>query len=297
MMMEIIKILYAPDGAAGGGGTGGEGGQAAAGPTGEAQAPAEAQAPNEEQVAADPKARAQAYREMTRGEYKDLYDADVQRIVQQRLRSAKGAEESLGKVQGALDLLKKTYGTDDLDALNKAIMDDSRYYEDEAMKRGMDVDTYKALRQKDALIEQYRREQEEKAERDRQTRQVMQWRQEEAKLKETFPDFDLEAEMDASNGELFQMLNRGVSLEHAYLAMHMDDIVGNSMQAAMQRGQQKTLEAVRANGLRPRENGNGEGPASKTPVDLSKLTPQKMRDIERRLMRGETITADSFRTL
>lgn len=293
-MMEIIKVFYMPDGAAGGGGTGGEGGQAAAGPTGEAGA--QAQMPNEGQVAADPKARAQAYKEFTRGEYKDLYDADVQRIVQQRLRGAKGAEESLGKIQGALDLLKKTYGTDDLEKLNQAITDDSRYYEDEAMKRGMDVETYKALRQKDQLIEQYRQQQEAEAERQRQSQQVWRWRQEEAQLKQTFPDFDLEAEMDASGGELFQMLNRGVSLEHAYLALHMDDIVGNTVQAAMMRGQQKTLEAVRANGLRPAENGAGDARAGKADIDLSKLTAKQMRDIEKRLMHGETITADSFRT-
>jgi len=293
-MMEIIKVFYMPDGAAGGGGTGGEGGQAAAGPTGEAGA--QAQMPNEGQVAADPKARAQAYKEFTRGEYKDLYDADVQRIVQQRLRGAKGAEESLGKIQGALELLKKTYGTDDLEKLNQAITDDSRYYEDEAMKRGMDVETYKALKQKDQLIEQYRQQQEAEAERQRQSQQVWRWRQEEAQLKQTFPDFDLEAEMDASNGELFQMLSRGVSLEHAYLALHMDDIVGNTVQAAMMRGQQKTLEAVRANGLRPAENGAGDARAGKADIDLSKLTAKQMRDIEKRLMHGETITADSFRT-
>ena len=292
-MMEIIKILYAPDGAAGGGGSGGEGGQAAAGPTGEAGAQAQA---NEGQVAADPRARAQAYKDFTRGEYKDLYDADVQRIVTQRLRSAKGAEESLGKIQGSLDLLKKTYGTDDLDRLNEAIMNDSRYYEDEAMKRGMDVETYKALQQKDALIEQYRQQQEAEAERQRQTQQVYRWRQEEQQLKQTFPEFDLETEMENSNGELFQMLNRGVSLEHAYLALHMDDIVGNTVQAAMMRGQQKTLEAVRANGLRPAENGAGDARAGKAEIDLSKLTSKQMRDIEKRLMRGETITAASFRT-
>ena len=102
--------------------------------------------------------------------------------------------------------------------------------------------------------------------------------------------------VENSNGELFQMLNRGVSLEHAYLALHMDDIVGNSMQAAMMRGQQKTLEAVRANGLRPAENGAGDARAGKGEIDLSKLTSKQMRDIEKRLMRGETITAASFRT-
>jgi len=289
------KVLRYPDGAAGGGTTGGDAGQAAAGQTGEAQ-PQEAEAQNEDQAAADPRARAQEYRDFTRGKYKDLYDADVQRIVQQRLRSAKGAEETLGKMQGAIDLLKSVYHTDDPEALSKAIMDDSRYYEDEAMKRGMDVDTYKALSQKDRQLETMKRQQQEARERAEQTQQVMQWRQEEAQLKQTFPDFDLESEIEASKGELFQMLRRGVSLEHAYLALHMDDIVGNTVQNAMQRGAQKTLESVRANGLRPAENGNGTGKGRAANVDLSKLTPAQMRDIERRLMRGETITAQSFAT-
>lgn len=294
---DYLRVFRMPDGAAGGGSAGGESGQAAAGQTGEAQAPAEAQATNtQEQAAADPKARAQAYREMTRGEYKDLYDADVQRIVQQRLRSAKGAEESLGKIQTGIDLLKKAYGTEDLDALNKAIMDDGRFYEQEAMKRGMDVETFKQLTQKDVQLEAMKRAQAEAREREEQARQVMAWRAQETELKKTFPDFDLETEIDASGGELFQMLRRGVSLEHAYLALHMDDIVGSTVQSAMQRGAQKTLESVRANGLRPAENGNGDGPGVKQAVDLSKLTPQQMRDIERRLMRGEVITSDSFRT-
>ncbi len=294
-MIRWNRHFRMPDGAAGGGSTGGEAGQAAAVQTGEAQAQAAQATNNQEQAAADPKERARAYREMTRGEYKDLYDADVQRIVQQRLRSAKGAEESLGKLETGLSLLKRTYGTDDLEALNKAIMDDTRFYEDEAMKRGMDVDTYKALTQKDAQLEQMRRMEAERQEREERTRKVMAWRQEEQALKQTFPEFDLETEIEQSGGELFQMLDRGVSLEHAYLALHMDDIVGNTVTAAMQRGAQKTLEAVRANGLRPSENGNGDAAGSHAAVDLSKLTPQQMRDIEKRLMRGEIITADSFR--
>lgn len=289
-MMEIIRVFRYPDGAAGGGDAGGNAGQAAAGQTGEAQATAPQEGPD----AADPKARAEAYRNFTRGEYKDLYDADVQRIVQQRLRSAKGAEENLGKLQDALTTLGTYYGTTDPEALNKAIMDDSRYYEDEAMKRGMDVDTYKALHQKDMQLETMRRQQEEARERAEQTRQVMEWRQQEAELKKTFPDFDLEREIDASGGELFQMLRRGVKLEHAYLALHMDDIVGNTVQSAMQRGAQKTLESVRANGLRPSENGNGDGKGRAAAIDLSKLTKAQMADVERRLMRGETITAADF---
>lgn len=292
MINDIIKVWFAPDGA-GGAGTGGEGGQAAAAQTGEAAA-VEQQPTEGEPAAADPKERAKAYRDLIRGEYKDLYDADMQRIVTQRLRGSKGAEESLKKLESSIDMLKGFYGTDDLDQLNKAITDDTRFYEDEAMKRGMDAETYKALKQKDEALERFRRQQEEAREREENTRMVLQWREEERRLQQTFPDFDLETEMEASGGELFQMLQRGVSLEHAYLALHMDDIVGNSVQQAMQYGSNKTLETIRARGLRPAENGNRGSQAVPRTVDVSKITRDQMRDIEKRLMRGETITAGSF---
>lgn len=295
MLNTWKKAFYAPDGAGAGAAGGGEGtggmGQAAAAQTGEA-APNQGQ---QGQAAADQQqARNKAWREMTRGEYKDLYDQDVQKIVQQRLRSAKGAEESMGKLESALSVLKKAYGTEDLEALGKAITDDDRFYEDEAMQRGMDVQTLKQLRQKDEAIARFQAQQQAEREREEQTRQVMGWRQEEAKLKQTFPDFDLEAEIDASNGELFQMLKRGISLEHAYLALHMDDIVGSSLQGAMQRGAQLTLDSVRANGMRPSENGAGQAPGVKASFDPNKLTKAQMRDIENRLMRGEIITADKI---
>ncbi|MBR4457586.1 MAG: hypothetical protein IKS31_01370 [Clostridia bacterium] len=292
MIRDILKVWYSPDGA-GGAGTGGEAGQAAAAQTGEAAA-LEQQPQETEPAAADPKERAKAYRDMIRGEYKDLYDADMQRIVTQRLRGAKEAESSLKKLEGSIDLLKSVYGTDDLDALNRAITDDVRFYEDEAMKRGMDAETYKALRQKDEAIERFRREQQEAKEREEQTRMVMQWRQEEKQLQQTFPDFDLEAEMEASGGELFQMLQRGVSLEHAYLALHMDDIVAGSMQQAMQRGSAKTLETIRSRGMRPSENANTNAQTVPRKVDVSKITRDQMREIEKRLMRGENITVSNF---
>lgn len=300
-MFDLTKHVFrSPDGGAGAGAGGGEGGagvtggQDAAVQTGEAAAAQPQQAAQRSQDAADQKARTKAYREMIRGEYRDLYNADVQRIVQDRLKSAKGAEESMAQLEPALKLLQQTYGTENLEELAKAIQADDRYYEDGAMQRGMDVETYKALRQRDMAIERYEAEKAAERERAEQTAMVMQWRAEEAKLKETFPDFDLETEMDLSGGELFNLLKRGVSLEHAYLALHMDDIVGNTVQGAMQRGAQSALQSIRANGMRPGENGNGDAPGVQRTYDLSKLTKEKMRELERRAARGEEITPDKF---
>ena len=100
--------------------------------------------------------------------------------------------------------------------------------------------------------------------------------------------------MEASGGELYHMLQRGVSLEHAYLALHMDEIVGSSMQQAMQRGSAKTLETIRARGLRPSENGNSNTQVAPRKVDVSNITRDQMRDIEKRLMRGEEISISNF---
>lgn len=291
MIDNIIKVWYSPDGA-GGAGTGGEG-QAAAAETGEGAALE--QQPNEgEQAAADPKERVKAFRNLIRGEYKDLYDAEVSRIVTQRLKGAKGAEERLNKLEPGLSRLKRYYGVEDDEKLSSTINDDDHFYENEAIKRGLDVETYKALEQKDDALKRIMRQQEEAREREENTRMVLQWRQEEQELQKTFPDFDLETEMETSNGELFQMLQRGVSLEHAYLALHMDDIVGNGFQQAAQWGSNKTLETIRARGMRPNENGNGSQTAVPRTVDVSKISRDQMKDIERRLMRGETITASSF---
>ena len=203
----------------------------------------------------------------------------------------------MGGVQPALKVLEKAYGTEDLDALAQAIQNDDHYYEDEAMKRGMDVETYKALQQKDAQLEAYREQQEALRVQQEQAQQVMQWRQEEAKLKETFPDFDLDAEIEQSTGELFEMLRRGIPLQHAFQVLHFDEIVGGSLAEAYQRGAKRTQESIRANGMRPQENGAGVNPGQKAKVDVNRLSKAQVAEIERRVARGETITPEMFESI
>ena len=297
------RCLSAGDGGASGGEAGVNGQDAAAegvndAPTGE---PEDAQGEQDASAAESQKDRAARFAELLKGEFRDDLNAwsneRVEKAVKGRLKNAKAAEENLAKLQPALKVLAQNYGTDDLEALAQAITNDDHYYEEEAMKRGMDVETWKALQQKDAQIQAYREQQEALRVQQEQAQQVMQWRAEEAKLKETYPEFDLDAEIEASNGELFEMLRRGISLEHAFQVLHFDDVVGGSLMSAYQRGAKRTQDSIRANGMRPQENGAGTNPGKKAKVDVNSLTKEQVREIERRVARGETITPDMFASI
>ena len=300
--------LLNPDGGAGAGasaggeGAGGASGQDAATGAGD-QAAADrngrgaeknAQGDKPGQTVPDKKERKAAFEKLIREDYADLFQEKTKSIIQKRMEGANAAKEQLGKLEPALKLLKQKYGTDDLDALAAAISNDDQYYEAEAAKRGMPVEMYKEVARRDETIARYQEQQREAEEQRERAQQVMAWRQQEAELKEIFPDFDLETEMELSGGELFQMLKNGVSLKTAYQALHMDGIMEGTIAGAVKRTAQRTVETIRANGMRPTENGAGKEPGKHVAADLSKLTPQKMRELERRAARGELITPDKI---
>ena len=183
-----------------------------------------------------------------------------------------------------LRLMQQRYGVQNVEDLARAVMNDNAYYEDEASRHGMDVETFKQL-EMTRMENQRLREQQEASERDRQTaRKMLGWRQAEAELKKVFPDFSLDAEIESSNGEMFRLLESGVPMDHAYKVLHMDELMQGTLAGAVQRTQQRTLETIAARGMRPA--------AGK--FDISKLSRAKMEELERRSARGERITPEKM---
>lgn len=190
--------------------------------------------------------------------------------------------------------VQQRYGVQNVEDLARAVMNDNAYYEDEASRHGMDVETFKQL-EMTRMENQRLREQQEASERDRQTAQKMLgWRQAEAELKKVFPDFSLDAEIESSNGEMFRLLESGVPMDHAYKVLHMDELMQGTLAGAVQRTQQRTLETIAARGMRPAENGVGMSAERAGKFDISKLSRAKMEELERRSARGERITPEKM---
>lgn len=254
--------------------------------TGAAEAPrADAQQADAGPVVED---REQTFRDMIKGEYKDLYDAEVQKIVKNRLKGMGDLQKQVSDQQEIIDRMNAKYGTSDLKALGEAIDHDESLWEQAADAAGMTTEQYIQFQNLERQNNQLMRAEEERVRREKTQKQVNAWLQESATLKEQFPEFDLETEM---GNERFQaMLRSGVPVDQAYKVMHFDELQNRTAQAVAQTTEQAVTANIKAKGSRPTENGLQSQSAFSTHTDVSKLTKQDRADIARRASRGEFIT-------
>lgn len=230
-----------------------------------------------------------AFRDLVRGEYKDVYDEEMQKIIKRRLKDEKGLKDQVGQMQPIIDLLAQKYqiGDNDLERLAQAIEDDDVYWSDAAEEAGMTVEQYKQFqklqRENAQLIEQERvRRGQEVA-----NRQMQVWYQQAEAMKATYPSFDLAEE--AQNPQFRSLLNAGVPVQHAYEVIHMDAIKAAERQMTARATEQQITANVRARGARPTENGTASQGGFTIKSDPSKWSRKDRAEVVRKVQRGEKV--------
>lgn len=234
--------------------------------------------------------RRKAFRDLVRGEYKDLYDEEVQKIVKRRVKDENGLKDQVSQMKPIIDLLAQKYqiGDNDLSKLAQAIESDDVYWSEAAEEAGMTVEQYKEfqkLRRENAqLVEQER----VRRGQDAANRQMQAWYQQAEAMKATYPSFDLAAE--AQNPQFLSLLQAGVPIQHAYEVIHMDEIKAAERQMTARATEQQVTANVRARGARPAENGTASQGGFTIKDDVSKLSKKDRAEIIRRAQRGEKIS-------
>ena len=221
------------------------------------------------------------------------YNKQMQATVQQRLRSAKGAEETLGKLTPALELLARKHGLDtekmDYDALAKAISDDESYYEDKALEMGVSVETAMQIDQQERATARQQRQEAETLEQQKIQRHFEGLQQQAEAMKKVFPNFDLRTELQNPAFVRMTSPNVGISVEDAYYAVHRKELQTAAMQVTAQKTAQKVSNAIQAGSRRPTENGiNGQSP-SVTTFDYRSMSPEQRNALKARIRSGEKI--------
>lgn len=255
----------------------------------EADKKAEAQKSREE--------RRRAYDEFIKGEGKEFYAEDTQKIVSRRVNELKAMEEKMGKLQPFMDALSDKYNlsADDLDGLMKAIQGDRDFFVEAAAEAGMDnPETYRQFREAQRKTKALEDAQKARAEAEEAQRkqsfvnQKMQaWHAEAEGVKAKYPSFNFESE--SANPQFMSMLRAGVGIEAAYRAMHHDEIVAGAVDTARAQTEKSVVENIRAKGSRPAENGMSSASTFTYKSDVSKLTRADRAEIARRVARGEKI--------
>ena len=221
------------------------------------------------------------------------YNKQMQAVVQSRLRSAKGAEETLGKLAPALELLARKHGQDpekiNYDDLVKAINDDESFYEDKALEMGVSIETAKRIDQQERDTARQQREEARTLEEQKFQNHIMKLEQQGEALKKVFPNFDLRAELRNPAFVRMTSPNVGISVEDAYYTIHRKEIQTASMQVTAQKVAQKVSNAIQSGSRRPQENGtSGQAPSVST-FDYRRASREQREALKQRIRSGEKI--------
>lgn len=232
--------------------------------------------------------RKKAYRDLMSGEYKDLYNEDIQRMTERRSRETKQLERQLGEYQPVIDLLRQRYGSDDVGQLAKALENDDKYWSEAAEEAGMSVEQYKKFQKLQRENADLLRQQRQRQGQERADAQMRRWYDEAEQAREKYPSFDLRAE--AQDPNFLAMLKAGVPVLHAYEVAHMDDIKAGIAAMQAKATEKQVTENIRAKGARPPENGTAPQSGFTVRDDVHKLTKKDRAEIARRAAMGEKIT-------
>lgn len=236
---------------------------------------------------------AETFESLIKGKYKADYDKAVQDIFQKRHAKLKAdmdvISSRLDQTQPVIDMLAQKYGVDasNLDAVMSAMQQDDALYEAEAAEKGMSVQQLREIKRMERENESLRRQMRERADREKADEIYGKWMQDAEALKQQFPNFDLQQELE--NPQFAGLLRANIDMATAFQVVHKDEIIPAAMQYAAQEVQSKMANSVAANAARPRENGIGNGSSALIKNDVTKLTKADRQEIARRAMRGEKI--------
>ena len=207
------------------------------------------------------------------------YNKQMQVVVQSRLRNAKGAEEKLGKLTPALELMAGKYGIDpeDIDALAKAISDDNSYYEDKALEMGVPVETAKKIDQQERDTARQQRQEQQTLEQQKLQQHFAKLQEQADAMKQVFPNFNLKKELENPVFVRMTAPNSGLSVEDAYYAVHRREIMAAGMQVTAQKTAQQISNSIQAGSRRPNEAGTTGQAPSVTTFDYRNASPEQRK--------------------
>lgn len=239
----------------------------------------------------------ETWEDLIKGRYKKEYNSAVKEAVNKRFKNQQNLQAQIDGIDPMVRALAQKYGISPnqdgsipIDKLTQSVMDDNAMYEQEAFQRGMSVQDLKQMKQLEMENQQLRRANE-------RTQEQKEWDtivQQGMETKQTYPDFDLDMEMNNPMfGRLLATMQKSGfpnAVQTAYEAVHRDEIMGGAMRYAVAQTEQKISNSIQSGLRRPSENGTShQSSATVGNIDPSKLTKAQIDDFKRRAERGERI--------
>lgn len=226
--------------------------------------------------------------ELKKGKFKDYYGRDVQSTVQERFKNVKATEDKLSQLQSKL-AMRYNVDAGDFDSVLSALDGDVHAFEDEAMQRGMTAESLKQLKELEAFKAHADEVSEQQRQQDEFQRHLQTLVIQSESVKQMFPGFDLQAELQNPTFARLTSPDVGISVMDAYQLVHRNEIQPMAMQVAAQKTQERMSQSIQANQARPTENGLSRSAALDVRDDPRKWSKADREEVKRRVRAGEKI--------
>ena len=135
------------------------------------------------------------WNEAKKGEFAEFYGRDVQAAIRDRFKNAQDTQAQIDKLEQMLKVLRDRAGVSSNDELIQQVMDDDSLYEDEANARGMTIPAYRQMKELEDRMHAMQEAEAQRQEDARVQQHFRQLEQQAEKMKEIYPDFDLQKEL------------------------------------------------------------------------------------------------------
>lgn len=231
-------------------------------------------------------------------ELKAQYDQQMSSAIKRRFQDQEALTKSNEEYKRMAALLADVYQDAPQDGSAASMIQylegKNDLWAEAAAEQGMSVEAFKKMksyeRQNAALLGEQRAQQEAM----RRQQMFESWDAMIPEVEAKYPDFDVQAEAnDPETGKSFtDLLGMGWSMLQAYEAIHVNDLMNRTAQAASQQAAASTAQQIRAGQGRPLENGASRQSKIGNAVDPSKFTDEDFERINRKVAAGEHVTFD-----
>lgn len=233
------------------------------------------------------------FKKLIKGEYKDIYNGLVKKAIDERFKNNKVNEDRLSKAETILSRVAQMSGNDDtkdLDALLNRLDEIDPNLENEAVQRGMSVETLREIKKLERANKQYQEAENQRQADIKAYNQMQEWNNQAKELAGIYGDkFNLENEL--KNEDFRGLLEYGYPMQKAFEVVHLDELMSNAMQYASSTTSKNISANIQAQGSRPTENGlKGNAPVNST-VDFSQISSDDWNKITDLVVQGKVKNA------
>lgn len=221
-------------------------------------------APSEDQPNPQPADRKQAFRDLIKGDYKAEAGEWVEALIKERFKNQRDAEGELGKIQPLLEALyqKNNVEKGNLDALVHKVTSDDELYEEEALEKGIPIETLKEMKQVQRQAEALKAQADQAQERQLFERHLQGLFQQGEQIKQLYPNFNLQEELQNPEFARLTSPNVGVDVRTAFEVVHRDQLEPMRAAAITRKVSEDMSRAYLSGSKRPAENGVSGGSAA-----------------------------------